>query len=103
MAAQSTNPLAGNQLRIGILGASGYTGVELVRLLVRHPNASIALMTANSHAGKTYDAVFPHLGGNDLPTLIRTEEASWDGIDSRLGSALRRLSSAFSLAAGQEE
>ncbi|MFB3102106.1 MAG: N-acetyl-gamma-glutamyl-phosphate reductase, partial [Alphaproteobacteria bacterium] len=50
MAAQSTNPLASNQLRIGILGASGYTGVELVRLLVRHPNASIALMTANSHA-----------------------------------------------------
>ncbi len=52
MAAQATKPLASNQLRIGILGASGYTGVELVRLLVRHPNASIALMTANSHAGK---------------------------------------------------
>lgn len=81
MAAQATIPLASNQLRIGILGASGYTGVELVRLLVRHPNASIALLTANSHAGKAYDAVFPHLGGNDLPRLIKTEEASWDGID----------------------
>ena len=81
MAAQSTTPLASNQLQIGILGASGYTGVELVRLLVRHPNASIALMTANSHAGKTYDSIFPHLGGNDLPTLIKTEEAAWDGID----------------------
>jgi N-acetyl-gamma-glutamyl-phosphate reductase len=81
MAAQATSPLASNQLRIGILGASGYTGVELVRLLVRHPNASIALMTANTHAGKSYDAVFPHLGGNDLPDLIKNEEASWDGID----------------------
>jgi N-acetyl-gamma-glutamyl-phosphate reductase len=78
MAAQSTNS---NQLRIGILGASGYTGVELVRLLVRHPNASIALMTANAHAGKPYDTVYPHLGGNDLPDLIKTEEASWDGVD----------------------
>ncbi|NKB50031.1 MAG: N-acetyl-gamma-glutamyl-phosphate reductase [Alphaproteobacteria bacterium] len=78
MAAQSSNS---NQLKIGILGASGYTGVELVRLLVRHPNASIALMTANAHAGKPYDAVYPHLGGNDLPDLIKTEEASWDGID----------------------
>lgn len=78
MAAQSTN---NNQLRIGILGASGYTGVELVRLLVRHPNASIALMTANAHAGESYDTVYPHLGGNDLPDLIKTEEASWDGVD----------------------
>ena len=81
MAAQltkpATGPLASNQLKIGILGASGYTGVELVRLLVRHPNASISLMTANAHAGKPYDAVFPHLGGNDLPDLIKTEEASW--------------------------
>lgn len=78
MAAQSTNS---NQLRIGILGASGYTGVELVRLLVRHPNASIALMTANAHAGESYDTVYPHLGGNVLPDLIKTEEASWDGVD----------------------
>ena len=78
MAAQSTNS---NQLKIGILGASGYTGVELVRLLVRHPNASIALMTANAHAGKSYDAIYPHLGGNDLPDLIKTEAASSDGSD----------------------
>ena len=39
MAARAKNTLASNQLKIGILGASGYTGVELVRLLVRHPNA----------------------------------------------------------------
>lgn len=81
MAAQSANVSADNQLKIGILGASGYTGVELVRLLVRHPNASIALMTANAHAGESYDSVFPHLGGNELPDLIKTDEVSWDGID----------------------
>ena len=57
MAAQATIPLASNQLRIGILGASGYTGVELVRLLVRHPNASIALLTAVASSFVTLSVV----------------------------------------------
>lgn len=69
------------QLNIGILGASGYTGVELVRLLTLHPNAKIKFMTANSHAGKKYNEVFPHLGNNNLPKLIKTEDIIWDDID----------------------
>jgi N-acetyl-gamma-glutamyl-phosphate reductase len=69
------------QLNIGILGASGYTGVELVRLLTLHPNAKIKFMTANSHAGKNYNEVFPHLGNNNLPKLIKTEDIIWDDID----------------------
>ncbi|HEY7666376.1 MAG TPA: hypothetical protein VH934_24930, partial [Xanthobacteraceae bacterium] len=36
-------PAADNRARIGVLGASGYTGAELVRLLLRHPAAEIAL------------------------------------------------------------
>ena len=39
--------------KIGILGASGYTGADAVRLLARHPNVEIAALTANTHAGKT--------------------------------------------------
>jgi N-acetyl-gamma-glutamyl-phosphate reductase len=69
------------QLNIGILGASGYTGVELVRLLTLHPNAKIKFLTANSHAGKNYDDVFPHLGNENLPKLIKTEDVIWDDID----------------------
>ena len=38
--------------KIGVLGASGYTGAELVRMLLRHPRAEIVLLTAERSAGK---------------------------------------------------
>ena len=38
--------------KIGVLGASGYTGAELVRLLIRHPRVEIVLLTAERRAGK---------------------------------------------------
>ena len=44
--------------KIGILGASGYTGADAVRLLARHPNAEITALTANTHAGKSMIASF---------------------------------------------
>ena len=68
-------------VKVGVLGASGYTGADLVRLLLRHPNASIELLTANSQAGQPMEAVYPHLGGQDLPDLIKWENANWDGLD----------------------
>ncbi len=71
----------GKKIRIGILGASGYTGAELVRLLSRHPRAEIVLMTADSHAGEPYDQVFPHLGGLDLPGLVKIDEVEWAGVE----------------------
>ncbi len=40
-----------SKARIGVLGASGYTGAELVRLLLRHPRVEIALLTADRRAG----------------------------------------------------
>ena len=45
--------------KIGVLGASGYTGAELVRLLLRHPRVEIVLLTADRRAGKTMADVFP--------------------------------------------
>jgi N-acetyl-gamma-glutamyl-phosphate reductase len=69
------------KIRIGILGASGYTGADLIRLLAAHPRSEIALMTANARAGKPLSAVFPHLGGLELPDLIRVEEADWSAVD----------------------
>ena len=75
------DPTLSNNIKIGILGASGYTGAELVRLLARHPFAEIVVMTADSNAGEPYEKVYPHLGGLDLPALVKVDEVKWDGID----------------------
>ncbi len=63
-----------------ILGASGYTGAELVRLLARHPAAELKLLTAERRAGKAVAEVHPHLGGLDLPPLVATEKADLSGV-----------------------
>lgn len=70
-----------NRLRIGILGASGYTGAELVRLLAHHPQIEIRLLTADRQAGRPLAEVFPHLGGLDLPGLVKIEDADWSDLD----------------------
>jgi len=73
--------VSSNRLRVGILGASGYTGAELVRLLARHPQVEVRLLTADRQAGRPLAEVFPHLGGLRLPNLIKIEEAGWEGLD----------------------
>ena len=50
-------------IRIAIFGGSGYGGSELLRILLFHPNAEIALVTANEHAGKTVGDVHKNLFG----------------------------------------
>ncbi|MBL4645705.1 MAG: N-acetyl-gamma-glutamyl-phosphate reductase [Rhizobiales bacterium] len=70
------------KIRIGVLGASGYTGADLVRLAVRHPNIEITVLTANAHAGKPMEAVFPHLRGLNLPDLVKIDEADWSAVDA---------------------
>ena len=69
------------KVRIGVMGASGYTGADLVRLLATHPRTEVRLLTANAHAGKPLAEVYPHLGSLDLPAMIRVEEADWSDID----------------------
>ncbi len=70
-----------NRLRIGILGASGYTGAELLRLLARHPGVEIRLLTADRQAGKPLGDIFPHLGGLALPLPVKIEEADWSAVE----------------------
>jgi N-acetyl-gamma-glutamyl-phosphate reductase len=62
---------------IGILGASGYTGAELVRLLLRHPRAEISLLTADRRAGMEMRDVFPHFAPYPLPKLVSLEGFDW--------------------------
>ena len=51
------------KLSVCILGASGYAGAELVRLISGHPRARISRVTASRHAGRPLAEVFPHLRG----------------------------------------
>ncbi len=64
--------------RIGILGAGGYTGRELARLVARHPRARIAWATSESDAGRALGDVIP---GVDGPALVRAEDAPLDRAD----------------------
>ena len=72
---------SGNRLRVAILGASGYTGAELVRLLLRHPMIEIVAMSADRQAGKMISQTFPHLPDDGLAPLRKIEEIDWSGID----------------------
>jgi N-acetyl-gamma-glutamyl-phosphate reductase len=68
--------------KIGVLGASGYTGADAVRLLARHPGVEITALTANTHAGKAMDEVFPHFFMLDLPRLTEWEKVDWKSLDA---------------------
>ena len=70
------------KVRIGVVGASGYTGADLIRLAARHPGMEIAVLAANTHAGKALGEVFPHLGVIDAPTLVKAEDAEWKVCDA---------------------
>lgn len=68
--------------RVAILGASGYTGAELVRLIARHPAMEIAALTADRKAGQAMAEVFPHLAMLDLPVLVSIDDVDWQGVDA---------------------
>jgi len=67
--------------KIAILGASGYTGAELVRLIASHPNMEITALAAERKAGMTMAQVFPHLRHLSLPSLCKISEIDFSGID----------------------
>ncbi len=66
---------------VAILGASGYTGAELVRLIATHPSLTITGLSGNSKAGMAMADVFPHLRHLDLPALTTIENMDLTGVD----------------------
>ena len=50
-------------IKVGIVGGTGYTGVELLRMLTLHPNAKVRMITSRKDAGTRLDAMFPSLRG----------------------------------------
>jgi N-acetyl-gamma-glutamyl-phosphate reductase len=70
--------------KIAILGASGYTGSELVRLLLVHPYAELKILTADRRAGEKMAAVFPQFAPFALPDLVSIESIDWAKADVNL-------------------
>src|SRR5271170_7817656 len=56
-----------NRVKVGILGATGYSGIEAVRLLAGHPFVELAVLTSEHYAGREVAEVYRHLAGVDLP------------------------------------
>ena len=63
-AAPSPTPEDAALVRVGILGATGYVGAELVRLLARHPAVRIVGLAARNRTGQPIGEAFPHLEGS---------------------------------------
>ena len=66
-----------SKARVGVLGASGYTGAELLRLLIPHPMIEIVLLTADRRAGQEMRTVFPQFSPYTLPPLVTVDGVDW--------------------------
>ncbi|HKA44930.1 MAG TPA: N-acetyl-gamma-glutamyl-phosphate reductase [Burkholderiales bacterium] len=66
------------KLKVGIVGGTGYTGVELLRLLARHPNCELAAITSRQEAGQGVAALFPNLRGS---VSLKFTDPSSAGLD----------------------
>ncbi|MCH9751736.1 MAG: N-acetyl-gamma-glutamyl-phosphate reductase [Alphaproteobacteria bacterium] len=76
---------AETKLKAAVLGASGYTGAETVRLLAGHPRVDAIAATGHSLAGKQLSEIFPHLAGAaDLP-VVKADDVDWSDVDVAFG------------------
>ncbi|MBL3551971.1 N-acetyl-gamma-glutamyl-phosphate reductase [Rhodovulum sulfidophilum] len=66
---------------VAILGASGYTGAELIRLIATHPDLRITALSGERKAGMAMAEVFPHLRHLDLPDLVKIDEIDFASVD----------------------
>jgi N-acetyl-gamma-glutamyl-phosphate reductase len=78
-------PNSTTTLRAAVLGASGYTGADMIRLAALHPAIQLIALIAKGHAGQSLAQVFPHLACLDVPNLVTPDEANWDEVDVVFG------------------
>ncbi|MCG9095163.1 N-acetyl-gamma-glutamyl-phosphate reductase [Laribacter hongkongensis] len=68
-------------IKVGIVGGTGYTGVELLRLLSRHPDVELTAITSRKEAGLRVDAMYPSLRGWVDLAFTTPDEANLAGCD----------------------
>ena len=68
-------------MNVGIVGATGYAGVELIRLLLAHPSVAIKRLTSRAEAGRRVDDLFPSLRGHLSLAFEDPAESRFDDCD----------------------
>lgn len=69
------------KLKAAVIGASGYTGVELIRVLLNHPFVEISNLIASNNANKEIKSLYSHLSPFNLPILEKLEDVNFSNID----------------------
>ncbi len=70
-----------NPIKIGIIGGTGYTGVELLRILFSHPEVQVSVITSRSEAGRPVVDIFPSLRGFTELAFSEPKLGSFNGCD----------------------
>lgn len=68
-------------ISVSIVGGSGYTGAELIRLISKHPNFQLIQVVANRNADKKIQDIFPHLRHLKLPDFISFDQMDFNSVD----------------------
>ena len=68
-------------IKVGIVGGTGYTGIELLRLLLPHPEVSVELISSRGEAGRRLDALFPTLRSHTDLVFTDPAKADWTRCD----------------------
>ncbi len=68
-------------LKVGIIGGTGYTGIELLRILANHPHAQVTLITSRSESGQPISEYFPSLRGHCDIAFSAPDESDLAGCD----------------------
>lgn len=72
-------------IRTAILGASGYTGADMIRLCVQHPQIRLVALSGDRKAGQSLQSVLPNFTGAALPDLVAAASIDWTSIDAVFG------------------
>jgi N-acetyl-gamma-glutamyl-phosphate reductase len=74
--------MAGEKIKVAVLGASGYTGAEVIRLCANHSHINITTLTAERAAGKLFEEVFPSLAPAAVGMMVKIGDVDFDAVDA---------------------
>ncbi len=77
--------ITSRSIRVAILGASGYTGADMIRLCVQHPQIRIMALSGERKAGQSLQSVLPNFPGVELPDLVLADSIDWTQLDAVFG------------------